>query len=91
VRWRGTLTPQFAIVIFGETGVEGQRMQFRIQDHAPRLQAACGIAALCVTVGHCCITFVNGRIEKPTFQLSGSDAILAVGQGRSAKRKPRPS
>jgi peptidoglycan/LPS O-acetylase OafA/YrhL len=54
-------------------------MEFRIQEHAPRLQAARGIAALCVT-GHCCITFVNGRIEEPTFQLSDSNAILAAGQ-----------
>jgi peptidoglycan/LPS O-acetylase OafA/YrhL len=55
-------------------------MDFRIQDHAPRLQAARGIAALCVTVGHCFTTLVNGRIEEPAFQLSGSNAILAAGQ-----------
>ena len=55
-------------------------MEFRIQDHAPRLQAARGIAALCVTIGHCCITFVNGRIEEPTFQLSGGNAVLAAGE-----------
>jgi peptidoglycan/LPS O-acetylase OafA/YrhL len=55
-------------------------MDFRIKEHAPRLQAARGIAALCVTVGHCCITFVNGRIEEPTFQLADSNAILAAGQ-----------
>jgi peptidoglycan/LPS O-acetylase OafA/YrhL len=55
-------------------------MDFRIQDHAPRLQAARGIAALCVSVGHCWITFVNGRIEEPTFRLSGSNAFLAAGE-----------
>jgi peptidoglycan/LPS O-acetylase OafA/YrhL len=55
-------------------------MEFRIQRHASRLQTARGIAALCVTFGHCCITFVNGRIEEPTFHLSGGNAVLAAGQ-----------
>jgi peptidoglycan/LPS O-acetylase OafA/YrhL len=54
---------------------------FHIRDHAPpRLQATRGIAALCVTVGHCFTTMVNGRIEEPTFQLSGGNALLAAGQ-----------
>jgi peptidoglycan/LPS O-acetylase OafA/YrhL len=45
-----------------------------------QLQALRGIAALCVTVGHCFATFAIGRIEEPTFHLSFGNVALAAGQ-----------
>jgi peptidoglycan/LPS O-acetylase OafA/YrhL len=45
-----------------------------------QLQALRGIAAMCVTVGHCFTTFAIGRIEEPSFHLGFGNAALAVGQ-----------
>jgi peptidoglycan/LPS O-acetylase OafA/YrhL len=55
-------------------------MGFRIQDHSARLQATRGIAALCVTLGHCFTTMINGRMEDAQFHLSAGNAVLAAGQ-----------
>jgi peptidoglycan/LPS O-acetylase OafA/YrhL len=45
-----------------------------------QLQALRGIAAMCVTVGHCFTPFAVGRIEEPTFHLTFGNAALAAGQ-----------
>ena len=55
-------------------------MKFEIQEHASALQAARGISALAVTAGHCFTTIIYGRIEEPTFRISGGNAVLAVGE-----------
>lgn len=44
----------------------------------PRLQSLRGIAALTVVVGHCLVTFKNGRIEEAAFHLAPSNALLAL-------------
>jgi peptidoglycan/LPS O-acetylase OafA/YrhL len=55
-------------------------VEFRIEDHALRLQATRGIAALFVTVGHCLLSFGNGRVENPTFLLSHETIVLSACQ-----------
>jgi peptidoglycan/LPS O-acetylase OafA/YrhL len=45
--------------------------------HDQRLQSLRGLAALTVVVGHCLVTFKNGRIEEPAFHLAPSNALLA--------------
>jgi peptidoglycan/LPS O-acetylase OafA/YrhL len=71
------LPPRFVVAIVGLGGLE---MHFRIEDHSRHLQAARGIAALWVTVGHCFVTVVNGRIEEPSYQLSTGNAFLSIGE-----------
>jgi len=50
------------------------------EDNDTRLQSLRGLAALCVIVGHCLITFPNGRIEDANFHLSLATLPLAFGQ-----------
>lgn len=53
---------------------------FHLTGHSARLQSMRGLAALAVALGHCFLTFTNGRLENPDFHLTSSNALLALGE-----------
>jgi peptidoglycan/LPS O-acetylase OafA/YrhL len=49
-----------------------------LNSHDSRLQSMRGIAAITVLVGHCLLTFKNGRIEDAAFHLKPDNLLLAA-------------